>query len=103
MKKELNDILMQVKSIIGDREDEEVISLLEDLTDSYIQSDVDVEALKTAYEEEKALLEQKIYETESSWKKKYMERFFNGETKEEIEPEKEPEIEVELTIDDLFK
>ena len=87
--KKAEEIIEKVKKVIGDRTDDTVIELLEDITDSvnadsgFSQEDID----------------NAVSETEKKWREKYIARF-SGKVKEEEEEEEEEDI---PSLDDLLK
>ena len=93
-----DEILQSVKSIIGESTDDNVIELLEDITDTINDYD----------EKTKEDWKAKYDELDEMWKKKYKERFFNDdieiekEKDKEKEEEKEEKDEIEITFNDIF-
>ena len=77
--KSAEEIIEKVKEVAGDRTDDTVIELLEDITDSvthdkgFTQEDID-----TA-----------VSETEKKWREKYIARFSGKKVEEEEEEEEE--------------
>lgn len=96
MVKTKEEMLAEIKSYIGDRTDDETVSLVENLTDTL--SDM----------EKNGNAEARVKEVEDMWRAKYMERFFDGDKeKKNIEVEEDEETEEkdkseEITIDDLY-
>lgn len=96
MVKTKEDMLAEIKSYIGDRTDDETVSLVENVTDTL----TDMEKNGNA--------EARVKEVEDMWRAKYMERFFDGDKeKQNIEVEEDEETEEkdkseEITIDDLY-
>lgn len=88
------EIVEKVKDIVGDRTDDAVIELLEDITDS-ISSD------KGFTQED---IDNAVSDTEKKWREKYIARF-SGKVKEEEEEDEEEEEEEEdiPSLDDLLK
>lgn len=88
------EIVEKVKDIVGDRTDDAVIELLEDITDS-ISSD------KGFTQED---IDNAVSDTEKKWREKYIARF-SGKVKEEEEEDEEEEEEEEYipSLDDLLK
>lgn len=90
------EMLAEIKSYIGDRTDDETVSLVENVTDTL--SDM----------EKNGNAEARVKEVEDMWRAKYMERFFDGDKeKKNIEVEEDEETEEkdkseEITIDDLY-
>lgn len=107
MKLTREELMNAVASIIGDRTDDEAIAFVENVTDTF-DSDSSVE-LETA-NAKIAELTQKVTDTESAWRKKYMDRFYAG-SDEEANPSNQPPIEEEetaldaeeITVDYLFE
>lgn len=96
MVKTKEEMLAEIKSYIGDRTDDETVSLVENITDTL--SDM----------EKNGNAEARVKEVEDMWRAKYMERFFDGDKeKKNIEVEEDEETEEkdkseEITIDDLY-
>lgn len=104
-----------IKALLGDRTDDEALSIIENLTDSY--NDVDVseyEAKISALESKLAEADARFNENDEAWRKRYRDRFYSG-TDEEANPANQPgggendsEVDVaqeraeNITIDDLF-
>lgn len=89
MKLSKEELIEKVKAYVGDRTDDETISLIEDISDS-MDVAVDGEDWKEKYEE-----------LDNQWREKYIARFSQpSETKDD-------ELEVETTetnsFDDLFE
>ena len=93
--KSAEEIIEKVKEVAGDRTDDTVIELLEDITDSigndkgFTQEDID----------------NAVSETEKKWREKYIARFSGKKVEEEGEEEEEEEKEEEdiPSLDDLLK
>lgn len=110
MKLTREELMSAVASIVGDRTDDEAITFVENVSDTFdSDSSAELESAKATIDE----LTKKVTDTESAWRKKYMDRFYGG-TDEEANPsnqsntEEEEEEETtldgeEITIDDLFK
>jgi hypothetical protein len=96
MVKTKEEMLAEIKAYIGDRTDDETVSLVENVTDTL--SDM----------EKNGNAEARVKEVEDMWRAKYMERFFDGDKeKKNIEVEEDEETEEkdkseEITIDDLY-
>lgn len=96
MVKTKDEILAEIKTYIGDRTDDETVSLVENVTDTL--SDM----------EKNGNAEARVKEVEDIWRAKYMERFFDGDKEEKITEVKEDEEteeknrSEEITIDDLY-
>lgn len=106
MKLTREELMNAVASIVGDRTDDEAIAFVENVTDTFdSDSSAELETANATIAE----LSQKLIDTESVWRKKYMNRFYGG-TDEEANPsnqsnsEEETALDAEeITIDDLFK
>lgn len=107
MKLTREELMNAVASIIGDRTDDEAIAFVENVTDTFdSDSYVELETANAKITE----LTKKVADTESAWRKKYMDRFYGG-SDEEDNPSNQPPIEEEetaldaeeITVDDLFK
>lgn len=97
--KSKEDLLNGAKAIFGESETDEVLEFLGDITDTlddYENKVNDKEDWKTKYEE-----------NDSSWRKKYKERFFSNSTNEPdnlLDGIDEPdEADSPKTFSDLFK
>lgn len=90
-----DDFIKSVKSIIGDRTDEESISFMENMNDTYNSLVTDKEVSNKAWE-------QKYNALNDTWSKRYKERFLDGSEQENKEKEHEQENEPK-SYDDLFK
>lgn len=88
------EILEAIKTRVGEQTDDETISFLEDVSDTFTdletRANSDGEYWKTKYEE-----------NDKSWRERYTNRFFSKEP--EPEPKPDPEPEVKKTFSDLFK
>lgn len=109
MKLEAKEFMDKVKAIIGDRDDDEVLSFLEDCKDTITSEPDDY---KFKYEE--AIKEKD--ELDKAWRAKYKDRFYSDDTPSKEESEKDErkrdpfdkrsdaQIKAEnTTIDSLFK
>lgn len=104
MKLTREELMNAVASIIGDRTDDEAIAFVENVTDTFdSDSSVELETANAKIEE----LTQKVADTESAWRKKYMERFYSSSDDGANQPPIEEEATVleaeEITVDDLFE
>lgn len=91
------ELLNKIKTILGERTDDEALTLLEDATDTITDS--------TNWKE-------KYDEIDASWRKRYRERFEQGgtpeptptpESQDNNSPVPEPEEEKPLTYEALFQ
>ena len=102
MKLTKEQLLEKIKPIIGDSTDDNVLSLLEDINDTFNSSDEDY---KIKYEEEV----KGRAEDNKNWAVKYRDTFFNPKAKEELEnidnnnDENNEEEYKQLTFDMVFK
>ena len=92
-----DEVLKKVSDILGDRNDDEAIGFIEDLSDTIEDYDKKLgEDWKTKYEE-----------NDKAWREKYKARFFDAtpdeHTDEVAEQIGEQVEEKELTFDALFK
>lgn len=94
---EKESIMTRLNELIGDRTDDEAISIVEDVSDT-----IDSASGEGMVTEEEA--NRRVAEKEEEWRKKYKERFFSGREGEEGKktPEnKEPEAPEKY--EDLFE
>ena len=99
-------VMEQVKTLIGDKSDDDTLKFLEDISDTIddleTKSKGDGEDWKTKYDE-----------LDKSWRDKYRERFFNGTDNKKEEPKNdllepsgteddEGEDDAPKTFEDLF-
>lgn len=88
-----DELLEDVKTILGDSTDDNALSFLENISDTMddlISKASDTEDWKTKYED-----------NDKEWRKKYQERFYNPDTpKSDSEPEPEPSK--PMSFNDLF-
>lgn len=91
------DILNAVKGIVGENEDDSVLSVLEDISDTlddYETKSKDTTDWKTKYSE-----------LDSTWRKRYKERFFGTDDNNNPPPEDDNDggkDETKTTFDELF-
>lgn len=81
------ELQAQINAIVGDRQDDEALHLLENVADT-LNTDEDWRA--------------KYEAVDADWRKKYRERF-NGGGEENKPPKEQEESEKEITFDDLFE
>lgn len=92
------ELITKVNALIADRDDDESISLMEDITDSINAYETKINESgdwKTKYEE-----------NDKEWRKRYKERFMTPSQKAEEEEIEEEHDETPVTItkfDDLFE
>ena len=93
MVKTKEEMLAELKEYIGDRTDDETVSLVENVTDTL--SDM----------EKNGNAEARVKEVDDMWRAKYMERFFDGDKEEKIAEVKEEEengVAEKIKIEDLY-
>lgn len=91
------EILESFKSRLGENTDDEIISFLEDITDTLDDFEKRANGDGTDWKS-------KYEENDENWRKKYTERFFSDEPNPEPNPE--PKLEPDntpRTFSDLFK
>lgn len=115
MKLNREEFMNAISVIVGERTDDEALSFVENMTDTYDAfGDIEKDKTSDAFgdsEKDKTIaeLQNRLEETEQSWRKKYRDRFYGG-TDEEENPSNQPNEEdedkmieaEEITIDDLF-
>lgn len=85
-------LVNRIRDFIGDRDDDEAISFLEDVNDSVNDFTKDnADDWKKKYED-----------NDASWRKRYRDRFFNNDN-EDDDIDKDIEDNKPLTFDSLFK
>lgn len=85
-KRTFAELVEQIKTYTGERDDDETLNLMEDINDT-LNNETDWQA--------------KYNENDKAWRAKYKQRFETGTTDEPDEPD-EPE-EKPMTFDQLFK
>ena len=76
-KRTKEELLDNLKSVLGENTSDEALSLIEDLTDSLATTEVD--------------WEKKYNENDAMWRQKYRDRFYSDVPQDEPEYEKVPE------------
>ena len=91
---EKSALIEKVRNYFGEAPDDEQLTLIEDISDSMVESSgPDSEAIRKATEE-----------VEKKWRKKYADRFLGKKPEEEEEEEEEEETpEEKIRVADLFK
>lgn len=96
MIKSREEILSLIKDRIGDDTSDDAIQIIEDVTDTlndYETRVADSGDWKARYEQ-----------NDAEWRKRYRDRFFDGEVKDKKETEEETEeVQKTYTYDELFK
>lgn len=92
----MDELLNQLNNVIGENTSDEVISLIENVTDTF--NDISTKASNNDAEQWK----NKYEENDKAWREKYKSRFMTGGTEppEQSEP---PELPEKRTFDSLFK
>lgn len=90
-----DDFVKSVKSIIGDRTDEESINFIENMTDTYNSLVADKDVNNTAWE-------QKYNALNETWSKRYKDRFLSGSDEQQNNESHEDDNEPK-SYNDLFK
>ena len=95
-----DELMEKLKTILGEKTDDETLSFIEDVSDTYD------DALKGKENDED--WQKKYEENDKMWREKYRDRFFNSSGNDE-DDEDEPPIEKKeveekpLTFENLFK
>lgn len=106
MKRSKEELLEQVKKVIGENTSDEAVTLLEDISDTFDNSG---SGSTKELEDKIAELEQKVKDTDSEWRKKYTDRFFNPSPTDkpddpviENDSDETDDSNKKKTFDDLF-
>lgn len=91
-------LLEELRNVIGDRTDDDALALIERVSELESQS---VDDLKNKITE----LEDQMKQLDEDWRKRYRDRFYEGEEKDEeqIEEAGSEEEAESVKIDDLFE
>lgn len=96
MVKGKDELLNQIKEIVGDNTDDSTLNFLTDITDTIDDYETrvnDQTDWKTKYEQ-----------NDAEWRQKYKDRFFNkGDDNDPTPPKPDPEPEPITRFDQLFK
>ena len=92
----MDELLNQLNNVIGENTSDEVISLIENVTDTF--NDITTKASNNDAEQWKNMYE----ENDKAWREKYKSRFLTGGA-EPIEQPEPPELPEKRTFDSLFK
>ena len=95
MVKSKDEIIESLKAIIGDKNDDAIITLLEDVTDTL---SVDSSAVTAELEEWK----KKYSDLDTEWRNKYRDRFYSDVNESEDDFIKDKLAPKTLTYDNLF-
>lgn len=90
-----DEILTSVRAHFGDDVSDDVLALVEDITDTMTD-------LESKANNDGTNWKQKYDENDAAWRKKYRDRFFSGGSDPEID-EHEPPTTKKYTFDNLFK
>ena len=91
-------LLEELRNVIGDRTDDDALALIERVSELESQS---VDDLKNKITE----LENQMKQLDEDWRKRYRDRFYEGEEKDEeqIEEAGDEDESESIKIDDLFE
>ena len=90
------ELLSSINTHIGDDASDDVLSLIEDTTDT--MNDFENKSKNNGEN-----WEQKYRENDAAWRKKYRDRFFGGNDSDNDEPEIDTKKDKPLTFENLFK
>ena len=95
MKKDLNELMTDIKNVIGDRTDEPVITLLENVKDTFENINIS---------QEEMIPKSELERIENEWSKKYRDRFFEvDDGNNQPPPVDKTKNKNNLTYENLFK
>ena len=91
-------LLEELRNVIGDRTDDDALALIERVSELESQS---IDDLKNKITE----LEAQMKQLDEDWRKRYRDRFYEGEEKDEeqIEEAGDEDESESIKIDDLFE
>ena len=91
-------LLEELRNVIGDRTDDDALALIERVSELESQG---IDDLKNKITE----LENQMKQLDEDWRKRYRDRFYEGEEKDEeqIEEAGDEEESESIKIDDLFE
>ena len=91
-------LLEELRNVIGDRTDDDALALIERVSELESQS---IDDLKNKITE----LEDQMKQLDEDWRKRYRDRFYEGEEKDEeqIEEAGDEDESESIKIDDLFE
>ena len=91
-------LLEELRNVIGDRTDDDALALIERVSELESQG---IDDLKNKITE----LEDQMKQLDEDWRKRYRDRFYEGEEKDEeqIEEAGDEDESESVSIDDLFK
>ena len=91
-------LLEELRNVIGDRTDDDALALIERVSELEPQS---IDDLKNKITE----LEDQMKQLDEDWRKRYRDRFYEGEEKDEeqIEEAGDEDESESIKIDDLFE
>lgn len=97
-----DEFFERVSQVVGERSDDEAISFIEDMTETY-------DAISAGGDPDRvAELEQRIIEIDRAWREKYKERFFNAKSSGRVTTvtaveDENGDYKETVTFEDLFK
>ena len=91
-------LLEELRNVIGDRTDDDALALIERVSELESQG---IDDLKNKITE----LESQVKQIDENWRKRYRDRFYEGEEKDEeqIEEAGDEDESESIKIDDLFE
>lgn len=92
--KSKDDLIASIKAVIGEDTTDESLTLLEDVSDTFASFENETK--------DKTDWKAKYNELDSSWRKKYRDRFMNGSADEEDDYSEEEGRKVPRRYEDLF-
>lgn len=87
-KRTKEELLENLKTVLGENTSDEALSLIEDLTDSLATPEID--------------WEKKYNENDAMWRQKYRDRFYSDVPQEEPEYEKAEPVQMKTKFEELF-
>lgn len=105
-----DEIIESVRTRLGEAPDDDGMTLLEDLTDTFddydTRANVNIDEERRAWEVERENLMNQIAEVDRTWRTKYAERFSKSAETDSTEFETQEDFEEtnkDIKIDDLFE
>lgn len=89
MKRTLEELQENFKNLMGENTSDDMLSFLEDMTDTYQKDEIDWEA--------------KYKENDATWRQKYRDRFYSDVTPEKDEFIEEEKPVMKTKFEELFK
>ena len=91
-----DELITAFSEIIGDRNDDTVLNFIEDISDTIADGNTDY---KVKYEQEV----QRCQQIEDDWRKRYRERFEQGNDRDDSDPDPNRQPPKKYTFEALFK